>query len=70
MLTEKGFMRLSRGIPHALPDGESQTASVRRVRGTLAWQLREALGQHNSEKVARLTRLLFESTLNQTSDIV
>ena len=70
VLTEKGFMRLSRGIPHALPDAESQTASVRRVRGTLAWQLREALGQHNSEKVARLTRLLFESALNQASDIV
>ena len=70
VLTEKGFMRLSRGIPHALPDGESQTASVRRVRGTLAWQLREALGQHNSEKVARLTRLLFVSALNQTNDIV
>ncbi|MBD9416313.1 hypothetical protein IB234_17265 [Pseudomonas sp. PDM16] len=70
VLTEKGFMRLSRGIPHALPDGESQTASVRRVRGTLAWQLREALGQQNSEKVARLTRLVFESTLNPVNDIV
>lgn len=70
VLTEKGFMRLSRGIPHALPDGESQTASVRRVRGTLAWQLREALGQQNSERVARLTRLVFESTLNPANDIV
>jgi hypothetical protein len=70
VLTEKGFLRLSRAIPQALPDGESLTAGVRRVRGTLAWQLREALGQHNSEKVARLTRLLFESALNPASDIV
>ena len=70
VLTEKGFIRLSRGIAHVLSDGESLTASVRRVRGTLAWQLREALAQHNSEKVARLTRLLFESALNQPSDIV
>lgn len=70
VLTEKGFIRLSRGIPHALPEGDAQPASVRRVRATLAWQLREALGQHNSEKVARLTRLLFESALNTASDIV
>lgn len=70
VLTEKGFIRLSRGIPHALPEGEAQPASVRRVRATLAWQLREALGQHNSEKVARLTRLLFDSTLSPGSDIV
>lgn len=70
VLTEKGFVRLSRGIPHLLPEGEALTASVRRVRATLAWQLREALGQQNSEKVARLTRLLFDSTLNPASDIV
>ena len=70
VLTEKGFVRLSRGVPHALPEGEAQPASVRRVRATLAWQLREALGQHNSEKVARLTRLLFDSTLSPSSDIV
>ena len=70
VLTEKGFVRLSRGVPHALPEGEAQPASVRRVRATLAWQLREALGQQNSEKVARLTRLLFDSALNPGSDIV
>jgi len=40
------------------------------VHATLAWQLREALAQHNSEKVARLTRQLFESALHQASDIV
>ncbi|WP_068826510.1 hypothetical protein [Pseudomonas sp. BMS12] len=70
VLTEKGFIRLSRGIPHALPEGDSQPAGVRRVRATLAWQLREALAQQNSEKVARLTRLLFESALSPASDIV
>lgn len=70
VLTEKGFMRLSRGVPHALPAGDALPASVRRVQATLAWQLREALGQHNSERVARLTRLLFESNLNPASDIV
>lgn len=64
VLTEKGFVRLSRGIAHALPEGETQPASVRRVHATLAWQLREALGQHNSEKVVRLTRLLFDSALS------
>ncbi|MBB2497036.1 hypothetical protein [Aquipseudomonas ullengensis] len=70
VLTEKGFLRLSRAIPHALPAGDVQTASVRRVQATLAWQLREALGQQSSEKVARLTRHLFESTLTPTSDTV
>ncbi|HSC82607.1 MAG TPA: hypothetical protein VLC30_03225 [Pseudomonas sp.] len=70
VLTEKGFLRLSRGIPHALPSGETAPASVRRVQATLAWQLREALAQQSSERVARLTRHLFESTLSPASDIV
>ncbi|WP_437880504.1 hypothetical protein [Pseudomonas sp. LRF_L74] len=61
VLSEKGFMRLSRGVPHALPD-EIAPASVRRVQATLAWQLREAIAQQSSERVARLTRLLFESS--------
>ncbi|MEX6503272.1 hypothetical protein [Pseudomonas zhanjiangensis] len=70
VLTEKGFLRLSRSVPHALREGEPLPPSVRRVHATLAFQLREALTQRHGERVARLTRLLFESTLNGTSDIV
>lgn len=70
VLTEKGFLRLSRGVPHALPSEETPPAAVRRVQATLAWQLRDALSAHNSERVARLTRLLFESTLTGSRDIV
>ncbi|MBC9251269.1 hypothetical protein A9179_13415 [Pseudomonas alcaligenes] len=70
VLSEKGFLRLSRAVPHALPNGESLPPGVLRVQGTLAWQLRQALAQHGSEKVARLTRLLFDSALSPTSDIV
>lgn len=71
VLSEKGFLRLSRGVPHSLPAGDNPPPpAVRRVQATLAWQLREALSLHNSEKVARLTRLLFESALNPARDIV
>lgn len=70
VLTEKGFLRLSRAVPHALPSGEAQPPSVRRVQATLAWQLRDALGQQSSERVARLTRHLFESALSPANDIV
>lgn len=70
VLTEKGFLRLTRSVPHALRDGEALPPSVRRVHATLAFQLREAIAQRHSERVARLCRLLFESTLNGTSDIV
>jgi hypothetical protein len=70
VLTEKGFLRMTRGVPHVLRDGETLPPSVRRVHATLAFQLREALAQHHSERVARLCRLLFESNLNSASDIV
>lgn len=70
VLTEKGFMRLSRGITHALPSGDAQPPSVRRIQATLAWQLRDALAQQSSERVARLARHLFESALTPSSDIV
>jgi hypothetical protein len=70
VLTEKGFLRLSRAIPHALREGEALPPSVRRVHATLAFQLREALAQQHGERTARLTRLLFESNLNTPGDIV
>ena len=70
VLSEKGFLRLSRGVPHALPEGEALPASVRRVHATLAHQLRDALQQQHSERIARLTRLLFSSNLNGTNDTV
>jgi hypothetical protein len=70
VLTEKGFLRLSRAIPHALREGEALPPSVRRVHATLAFQLREALAQQHGERTARLTRLLFESNLQGSGDIV
>jgi len=63
-LSEKGFLRLSRGLPHAIAEGEPVPPSVRRVQATLANQLREALSSRQSERVVRLTRQLFTSTLN------
>lgn len=70
VLSEKGFMRLSRGIPHALREGDALPPSVRRVHATLAFQLREALAQQHGERIARLTRLLFESPMGTAGDIV
>lgn len=70
VLSEKGFLRLSRGIPHALREGEALPPSVRRVHATLAFQLREALAQQHGERIARLTRLLFESPMATAGDIV
>ena len=63
-LSEKGFLRLSRGLPHAIAEGAPVPPSVRRVQATLAYQLREALSSRQSERVVRLTRQLFTSTLN------
>ncbi|TBU72926.1 hypothetical protein [Phytopseudomonas daroniae] len=60
VLSEKGFLRLSRSIPRALPDGETPPPAVSRVQATLAFQLREALAQQHGERIARLTRQLFE----------
>ncbi len=70
VLSEKGFLRLSRSLPHALPDGEVLPPSVRRVQGTLAFQLRQAIAEQHGERLARLTRLLFESALTGADDTV
>ncbi|WPC03586.1 hypothetical protein SBP02_12430 [Pseudomonas benzenivorans] len=70
VLSEKGFLRLSRGVPHALDDGEALPPSVRRVQASLAFQLREALAQKHGERIARLTRLVFAGALAGANDTV
>lgn len=60
VLSEKGFLRLSRCIPRAL-EGAAPPPAVSRVQATLAFQLREALAQQHGERIARLTRQLFET---------
>ncbi|PZP26053.1 hypothetical protein [Pseudomonas kuykendallii] len=59
VLSEKGFLRLARAVPHVAGDAELP-AAVRRVQGTLAHQLREALAEGQSERIARLARLIFD----------
>lgn len=59
ILSEQGFLRLSRAVPDQTPEQELPS-SVRRVRSTLAWQLREALAQRDAERLVLLTRLIFE----------
>lgn len=59
VLSEKGFLRLSRPVPHVAGTAELP-AAVRRVQGTLAHQLREALAEGQSERIARLARLIFD----------
>lgn len=70
VLSEKGFVRLSRAVPHALKGQTEIPPAILRVHSTLAWQLREALVSGHSEHVARLTRLLFDSNLTGDSDTV
>lgn len=59
VLTEKGFLRLSRGLPPEEIGAEELPPSLARVQGSLAHQLRLALREGDSERVARLCRLLF-----------
>ncbi|MDH4565137.1 hypothetical protein E8E95_00360 [Pseudomonas sp. BN414] len=70
VLTEKGFLRLSRALPDALDTPEILPASILRVRASLAQQLREALRGADSERLVRLTRLIFESSASVSGDIV
>ncbi|MFI8482631.1 hypothetical protein ACIGCM_18850 [Pseudomonas sp. NPDC078700] len=62
VLTEKGFLRLSRSISYPLSNDPALPPSVRRVHSTLAFQLRQAISQQNSEQLAHLARLLFTSS--------
>lgn len=70
ILSEKGFLRLSRAVPDQTPKPEELPSSVRRVRSTLAWQLREALAQRDAERLVRLTYLIFENGADPGGDIV
>ncbi len=72
VLTEKGFLRLSRALPGVLAntDTEALPPSVLRVRVSLAQQLREALRSADSERLVRLTRLIFDNSNNFANDIV
>ncbi|MBX9756188.1 MAG: hypothetical protein K2X80_15635 [Pseudomonadaceae bacterium] len=67
VLSEKGFLRLTRALPLSNPD-QQLTPSILRVQATLAYQLREALGSRQSERVALLTQHLFVSGLTGQSD--
>ncbi|AHL76151.1 hypothetical protein CH92_14035 [Stutzerimonas stutzeri] len=67
VLTEKAFLRLTRTLDE-IPNGvESLPPSVRRVHSSLANQLRQALQEGHGERLARLTRQLFASTLSSQS---
>lgn len=59
VLTERGFLMLTRSVPHALNSHAEVPPSVRRTQSTLAYQLREAISQQHSERIAQLSRLLF-----------
>nr|WP_294980807.1 hypothetical protein [uncultured Pseudomonas sp.] len=70
VLSEKAFLRLTRIVPHAVRPSDDLPPSVRRDQASLANQLREALASRHSDRIARLTRLLFESDLGRPSDTV
>lgn len=70
VLSEKGFVRLTRAIPLGLQAQADLPAAVLRVQGTLAWQLREALASGHSERIARLTQLLFDNNPRASGDTV
>lgn len=58
VLSEKGFLRLTSPVPGAAHDA-LLPASVSRVNGSLAHQLRQALRDGDSERIAALSRWLF-----------
>jgi len=70
VLSEKGFLRLSRPHPGPQPTDPALPASVRRVRATLAWQLREALNGGDSERLVRLAQCVFEHSSSSPGDTV
>lgn len=61
VLTEKAFLRLTRGVAQACMANDGIPPSILRVQGSLAHQLREALRSGHGEQLALLARKLFES---------
>jgi hypothetical protein len=70
VLSEKGFLRLSRAVPQLPAEAGQLPPAVRRTHATLAWQLRTAMSAGQSERIIGLSRLLFESSLQGTDDTV
>jgi hypothetical protein len=68
VLSEKAFLRLTRGVPE-VNLSRDLSPSIRRVQASLAFQLREALASRQSETVARLTQQLFVSSLNDNRSV-
>ena len=61
VLTEKGFVRLTRAVPGQTVGDSQLPPSVLRIRASLAYQLRTAIKEGDSERIALLARLLFEN---------
>ncbi|MCM2120968.1 hypothetical protein [Pseudomonas aeruginosa] len=73
VLSEKAFLRLTRIVPRAGGGGGGGgggRAGARREQASLANQLRQALAQGDGERLAGLTRLLFEGNLGAQGDTV
>ncbi|MCM2040163.1 hypothetical protein NC987_09390 [Pseudomonas aeruginosa] len=78
VLSEKAFLRLTRIVPRAGGGGGGGGGGGRgggrprppREQASLANQLRQALAQGDGERLAGLTRLLFEGNLGAQGDTV
>lgn len=56
VLTEKAFLRLTSALSETTDINEPLPESVRRLRSSLAHQLRQALREGHGERLAQLTR--------------
>lgn len=67
VLSEKGFPRLSAAAPDAEEQLAALPAAIRRIRGNLANQLREALARGDSERIAQLSHQLLHGAAASSS---
>lgn len=67
VLSEKGFLRLSAAAPDADKQLAALPAAIRRIRGNLANQLREALARGDSERIAQLSHQLLHGAAASSS---